>query len=773
MIQNFNAKDTLAMQTASSFSRNRRRLEDIIAASVVRVGGIGIIICIIAILFFIGMEALPLWQGVKSELENTFFLRESPAFSSYSLSEETGREQFPFVALGADEYRGIGLIFTKDAKAYFISLQDGEILQEYQITDIEDQKITSAFVAENNKLFVFGTNRGYVQPVFVNYKIEFDKNDKRTVIPSLKIEDPILFSDNPIMHLAYDVSEDGDGKAAAAFTSFGELKFKSFYLIEDDFSDMGSWGSSEFNLTSDLNGEKATAMELDKELLNLYVGTDKGNLYNWKLRGEDRPELVDIIQATDKAGSAITALAFLLGDRSLVVGDQDGNVSVWFDIQDKTSPTGYKLTKVHVLPPLELPITRISSSPRDRGLLVSDTGGNINLYNVTSNQKLAEYKTRNSPIYNLSFTPKADGILAIDKAGYLYDWKVDNPHPETNLKTLFGKVWYEGYSKPEYVWQSTGGTDEFEPKLSLTPLAFGTIKGAFYAMLFSIPLGILSAICVSQFMHPSVRNIIKPVLEIMAALPSVVLGFFAGLWLAPHIVNVIPAIFIMPIVITSMTIFSVILWKYLPGSIRGRFKEGTELFLLLIVVIIGVMISLGLNTYIENIFLDGSYKNWLFNVLGLQYDQRNSLIVGFAMGFAVIPIIFTLSEDALSSVPKHLTAGSFALGANKWETAIRVVLPTASPAIFSAVMIGLGRAIGETMIVLMATGNTPIMDWNIFNGFRALSANIAVEIPEAPHGGTLYRVLFLAAILLFFFTFILNTIAEVVRQRLRKKYGQL
>ncbi len=143
------------------------------------------------------------------------------------------------------------------------------------------------------------------------------------------------------------------------------------------------------------------------------------------------------------------------------------------------------------------------------------------------------------------------------------------------------------------------------------------------------------------------------------------------------------------------------------------------------------------------------------------------------MGFAVIPIIFTLSEDALSSVPKHLTAGSFALGANKWETAIRVVLPTASPAIFSAVMIGLGRAIGETMIVLMATGNTPIMDWNIFNGFRALSANIAVEIPEAPHGGTLYRVLFLAAILLFFFTFILNTIAEVVRQRLRKKYGQL
>ena len=143
------------------------------------------------------------------------------------------------------------------------------------------------------------------------------------------------------------------------------------------------------------------------------------------------------------------------------------------------------------------------------------------------------------------------------------------------------------------------------------------------------------------------------------------------------------------------------------------------------------------------------------------------------MGFAVIPIIFTISEDALSSVPRHLTAASLALGANKWQTAIRVVLPTASAGIFSAVMIGLGRAVGETMIVLMATGNTPILDWNIFNGFRTLSANIAVEGAEAPHGGTLDRILFLAALILFAVTFLLNTVAELIRQRLRKKYGQL
>ena len=155
---------------------------------------------------------------------------------------------------------------------------------------------------------------------------------------------------------------------------------------------------------------------------------------------------------------------------------------------------------------------------------------------------------------------------------------------------------------------------------------------------------------------------------------------------------------------------------------------------------------------------------------GLTYDQRNCLVVGLAMGFAVIPIIFTIAEDAFTSVPSSLTAASLALGASRWQTAVRVVLPTASPGVFSAVMIGFGRAVGETMIVLMATGNTPVMDWSIFNGIRTLSANIAVEIPEAPHGGTLYRTLFLAAALLFVMTFIINTIAEVIRQRLRERY---
>jgi phosphate transport system permease protein len=157
----------------------------------------------------------------------------------------------------------------------------------------------------------------------------------------------------------------------------------------------------------------------------------------------------------------------------------------------------------------------------------------------------------------------------------------------------------------------------------------------------------------------------------------------------------------------------------------------------------------------------------------MTYDQRNSLVVGIAMGFAVIPIVYTIAEDALSAIPQSLRSASLACGASRWQTAIRVVAPAAVPGIFSAVMIGLGRAVGETMIVLMATGGTPIIDGSIFNGFRTLSANIATELPEAPQGGTLYRVLFLAGLLLFALTFVLNTVAELVRIRFRRKFRAL
>jgi phosphate transport system permease protein len=463
---------------------------------------------------------------------------------------------------------------------------------------------------------------------------------------------------------------------------------------------------------------------------------------------------------------------FLIGDRTLVVGDASGGVGTWQVLQ--SSQGGHRrLVRMNTFAGHAGPVMAIEASRRDKGFLTADTSGTVRLHFGTSGETLLTVPSGLSDVRALTFAPKADGLLLADGTGRTTQWTIRNAHPEATLQSLFGRVWYEGYNAPEYVWQSTGGTDDFEPKLSLTPLIYGTLKGTFYALLFAVPIALLSALYASQFMHPTLKGVVKPIVEIMAALPSVVLGFLAGLWLAPQVERIVPGLFLMPVVTGALILLAVYGWRFAPVAFRSRFRAGTEIGLLVPVVLLGAWFSFQIGGLFEHAFLASDYRGWLLSALGINYDQRNSLVVGLAMGFAVIPIIFTIAEDSLSNVPQHLSAGSLALGATPWQTALRVVLPTASPGIFSAIMIGFGRAVGETMIVLMATGNTPVMNWSIFSGFRALSANIAVELPEAAEGGTLFRVLFLAALLLFIMTFVVNTAAELVRLRLRRKFRYL
>jgi phosphate transport system permease protein len=348
-----------------------------------------------------------------------------------------------------------------------------------------------------------------------------------------------------------------------------------------------------------------------------------------------------------------------------------------------------------------------------------------------------------------------------------------------SFKTLFGKIWYEGSQEAKYEWQSTGGSDDFEPKFSLIPLLFGTLKGTFYALIFAIPIGILAAFYTSQFLEPKLKNIIKPMMEIMASLPSVVLGFLAALFIAPLFENRVPSLILILIAIPGVSILLGMLWSNLPTEFRKK-TMGYEFAIILPILFVAGWLSWELGPVLEKIVFTttdpgtgtkvADFKLWWEWATHSKYEQRNSLIIGFMMGFAVMPILFTIAEDALSNVPDSLKSASLALGASRWQTAYHVILPTAFAGIFSAVMIAFGRAVGETMIVVMATGNTPIMDWSIFNGMRTLSANIAVELSEAPEGGTLYRTLFLGALLLFAITFIVNTFAEIMRQRLREKF---
>lgn len=472
----------------------------------------------------------------------------------------------------------------------------------------------------------------------------------------------------------------------------------------------------------------------------------------------------------------VACLGFALGQTSLLVGGEKGTLAA---VQAINVEGTRHLQIFHRFKPISGPVLGFMPSLRDKRFLAW-TSTQIVVDHLTTEQRLLDRHLMNAPgdgRLHAALSARGGTIAALSghdgEQGALSAWSLDAPHPEVSSRILWNKVHYEGYAKPEYVWQSTGGSDDFEPKLSLVPLVFGTIKGTLYAMLFALPLAILGALYTSQFATPRFRNTIKPLIEVMAALPSVVLGFLAGLVLAPLFERASIQLLVLPLSVLMAAMVMLPFWSLLSRRTRTALAQGREVIWVIPVLLLGFLLATLIAPSFERVFLQGDFRAWLLQHHNITYDQRNSLVVGFAMGFAVIPIIFTISEDALTSVPRSLTSASLACGASPWQTAWRVVLPTASPGIFSAVMVGFGRAIGETMIVLMATGNTPVMDWNPFNGMRTLAANIAVETPEAPMHGTLYRVLFFTALLLFALTFILNTVAELVRQHLRKRYESL
>ncbi len=733
----------------------RRLLVDRAARWCFALGGVGVVFCILAIFFFIVFETLPLWRGARTGVESVLDL------------SALGTEP---LAIGEDEYREVLYALTPQGRVEFYSLRDGGRLFARSIGLADGEEATSAHHLPGSDRYVVATSAGRVIEVEVGFDYKYDQAGSRHFKAVVRTVRSLRVADAPLTDAR--LVEDDEGGAAAAVTRGGGLVLVT-EEVETSLFGEGERRSWTFDLTPMLKGARPTHVAIDSGVRNLYAGTADGRIFHWALVDRTAPEFMDYHQASPDRRTAVTAMGFILGGNSLAVGDASGGVSIWFLVPDETSPMGKRLVRAHVLESHKTAVTALAPSPRRRGLLSADAAGEVMLHYVTSERRLAVFSAGGRPVTALAFSPRANGAVAATGGGRVVSWRIDNPHPEVSLKALFGKVWYEGYPGPAWVWQSTGGTDEYEPKLSLTPLVFGTVKGTFYALIFAVPLGVLSALCVSQFMHRRLRAVFKPVLEMMAALPSVVLGFLAGLWLAPLIERYMPGVVVGLAVFPLLTLLSVIAWRVVPRGVRTRFRGGTELLLLVPVYALGIALCAWLNGYMELHVMGGEFRTWLMEVLGLRYDQRNALIVGFAMGFAVIPIIFTISEDALSGVPNHLVSGSLALGATRWQTAINVVLPTASPGIFSAVMLGMGRAVGETMIVLMATGNTPLMDWNPFEGFRALSANIAVELPEAPQGGTLYRVLFVSAILLFVMTFFINTLSEIVRLKLRRMYRRL
>jgi len=724
----------------------RRLFADKAARWVVTAGGLAIIASILGILFFIVHEVAPLAAGASVDTER--------------VHELPGGEA---LAVLTDEYRELVAVLDADGHVRVASLATGELLAE-AVVAAGPVAPSAVSVPPGSTAFVVATDDGrvIVQRVSFNTAFVDGRRVVRPALPPASVVD-VDAAHRPITRAAAQVSADGESLVVAAATADDAL-----VLVRETATTNAMTGVVE---RSSARGRAVlpagvTSLLLDVAQANIYAGLADGRIGWFRVGNDGTPSSLLLSPPSPSPSSALT---LLIGDRSLVVGRENGAIEIWFP---QLRGTDRSLRHARSFPSFRQPVRALAPSPRGKGFLGLDAGGAMALMYSTSERVLWAGRAPVPDATAIAYAPKADGALVAGVHGAAA-LAISAPHPEVSLRALFGKVWYEGYERPEYTWQSSSGTEDFEPKLSLTPLLFGTLKGTFYSLLLAVPFGVLSAMYASQFLHPSLRRVVKPVVEIMASLPSVVLGFLAGLWLAPLLERVLPALLLMSLVLPPAIVLAGLSWERVMRRFGARVPAGTEVFFFVGILALGVAGCLRVEPFLETSVLGGTLPTWLLDTFAISYDQHNAIVVGLGMGFAVIPIIFAIAEDAFSNVPGNLISGSLALGASRWQTVTRVVLPTASPGIFAAVMVGFGRAVGETMIVLMATGNTPIMDLSPFNGFRTLSANIAVEIPEAPAGGTLYRTIFLAALLLFVLTFAVNTVAELVRQRLRRKYSSL
>jgi phosphate transport system permease protein len=833
-------------------------------------GGLGTILAVTLVFVFLAAVVVPLFLPASVEAAAP-----APVANAWRAA--------PPDRIGVDDYLQVGWAYFPDGSVESFRLDTGESLSKRLVVEGALPTAVSLSPREGGGLLGFadGTLR-FVTIGFVGRDVDPQAlpENLRAIRSGQQIthDEGVLerTPDGRIRHTTLDVqvappipitpaskvllvdsSSRGDTARSAAITEDGRLVLQTVrerpHMMTGEITRTVTGG--EIRLPQLRGRETPRCIRVSGVGDSVYVIWDDGHAVRLDTRDVTAPQVVEMCDLVPEPEGRLTAVRFMIGRTTLVTGDSLGHVRGWFCIKphDAGTTDGAILVMAHDLEPGGAPVTAISTSQRGRTVGAAYADGSVRVLQMTTEKTVAEARVpAGAPVTSIALAAKDNGVVGTNGQS-LFVWHVDAKHPDATLVSLFRPVWYEGYPEPEHSWQSSSGTDNFEPKFGLWPLVFGTIKATFYSMLFGAPLAILAAIFTSEFLAGATRSRVKPVIETMASLPSVVLGFLAAIVIAPRVEHWVPHLLCCFVTVPFAMILGANVWQSLPGQGRtGRIRPWRvpSLFVMCVVGIGGGFLA---GPLVEDVLYAGDIKAWVDGqigtgtgawmflllplsalivgfamagfvnpalrrisrdwgagamarselvkflvgfaaVLGLglllsslltwvgwdprgtfvsTYVQRNALIVGFVMGFAIIPIIYTISEDALSGVPEHLRAASLGAGATAWQTAIRIILPTAMSGIFSALMVGFGRAVGETMIVLMAAGNTPVLEWNIFNGFRTLSANIAVEMPEAVQGSTHYRTLFLAALVLFAMTFVVNTVAEAVRLRVRKRAYEL
>ena len=715
-----------------------------------RLGGAGVVLAVAFLAAFLIREALPL--AARPEIHDDR-ARVAPL----------GGDGLLF---GVDPFVEAGWRLTEEGVLVLRDLRDGATLAEERPFDLaEGERLVAARRSPSGGVVAAATSAGRVALAEFRVVPEYGEDLARTY----------RFSETKVRWLRDEADGarvahlDGDVEDDRLWLAYAVADEPRVHLVRGRLKTNRLTGAERLSvkaLVADLPAPAADLALLDHG--GLVVGLADGAVLGFK--PDRRFRTLDAMPTTAASGlepgvGGVLAVRSLIGRGSVLVV-RAGDVLEHHLPRPREDAT-LELYLAHVWEAPVRGLRDVAVSPRQR------------VFFALGEDELRVGQSTAGRLYGRSpLAPGWRGVLLAPREDALAVWQGDGAvrlepvelhYPGFTWETWFTKIQYEGLPHPDYVWQSTGGTESYEPKVSLVPLVVGTLKGALWALLPSIPIALLGALYCARFLRGRARESVKSFVELLAGIPSVVLGFLGALYLAPKMNDRYLSVLLLPLVLALTALLCGALWARLPIQWRRRFHGGRAAWLLAPVFLLLADYVLRSGPGLEEWVFGEPLTAWLRDRFEVPFEQRNALVVGLAMGFAVTPLVFTLAEDAFRNVPRDLSEASLALGATEWQTAVRVVVPPALPGVVAASMIGLGRAVGETMIVLMATGNTPITSWNPFRGFRTLSANLAVELPEAEKGAGLYRTLFLSALLLFAMTFVVNLAAEWVRVRGRKK----
>ncbi|HVR30048.1 MAG TPA: hypothetical protein VMS86_10995, partial [Thermoanaerobaculia bacterium] len=603
------------------------------ARGLITLGGIGTILAVSMVCLFLVWVVVPLFLEPSMPRERAFD-KAAPS----DLGAQATR-------VGIDEYGAMAWTFFDDGALRVYRASDGELLEELRPFD-EGAPVATSFSITGGGA-AFGFEDGRVRLARITFATEFVEPGslpaelreleegavapfeggvvERTRQRQFRLQRLVVDLEEPIgepggvpVHLV-DQTARAAGPVLAYLTADGVLRISQVHrrrnVLTGEVTTSLSGGETSIDLARGLPHWLLVSGLGD----NVYLAWRDGRLERYDTRDIGQPVLAETVDLVPEPAATLTALAFQIGKTSLVAGDDQGRVSTWFRVKPVGADTvdGAVLVRAHELAPGPSAVTSLAASERTRMLAAGFADGSVQLYHATSNQLLASGELDGAggrAIEALSIAPKDDLLLALQGAR-MGLWRVVAPHPETTLASVFRPVWYEGYEQPEHVWQSSSGTDDFEPKYGLYPLVFGTIKATFYSMLFGVPLALLAAIYTSEFMQPRAKARVKPTIELMAGLPSVVLGFLAALVIAPAVEDVVPHLLLSLAAIPFALAAGAMVWQMLGDAARARLLP-FKLVLMAAMVPAGVALAWLFAGPFERVLFAGDVKAWLTGRVG-------------------------------------------------------------------------------------------------------------------------------------------------------------